>query len=406
MPLVDREGFDNDLLKPNTIRPVLEPELSHLAFLVKVSLGTFSHGSPSHKSYYLEFDTGSDLTWMQCEDCKKRRHRCFPQIEPPFPNSKSTSYSPLPCERHALCYPGECVGDFCSYSLEYADDSHSHGILALETLTFDSSSTHGKETVRMVFGCGFDNVKSYDIKPDSKLAGILGMGWGALSLVNQLSQQTHGRFSYCLPTLRQAAEGSPVRLHFGSDIHAPSNLRTTPLLEYPDDMSFYATLLDISISSHKLNIPSRFFAKGGPDTGGCIFDTGAAITRLSRPAYQILKQALMQHLSEADGSLKKQGRKYEYDLCYRRSPPFKGFTHLPSITFHFQGGADFVVQPQQAFFVESKDAHSEYVCLAMIPSDEERMSCIGVQTQANHILVFDLQAKQLHFGPQNCSPSP
>lgn len=62
-------------------------------FIVTVGLGT------PKKELSLVFDTGSDLTWTQCEPCAKY---CYKQKEPTFNPSLSASYTNITCSS-SLC---------------------------------------------------------------------------------------------------------------------------------------------------------------------------------------------------------------------------------------------------------------------------------------------------------------
>uniref|UniRef100_A0A7N0U6Z4 Peptidase A1 domain-containing protein n=1 Tax=Kalanchoe fedtschenkoi TaxID=63787 RepID=A0A7N0U6Z4_KALFE len=402
-----RKNFFTPIEKENktsldlkAIRPSLDPYLS--LYLVKVSLGTFSSRSSTRKSYYLDFDTGSELTWLQCEDCLRHPNNCYHQSEPPYPNSKSSSYQMLPCDRDALCIPGKCIGDWCSYHNTYADDSHSTGILAREMFAFPSASGH-EENVVLVFGCGIDNIRTYLQHVDIKTAGYFGMGWGHRSFVRQILYIAQGKFSYCLPPISQAVHGLPVFLRFGSDIPHYSSLPSTRLLEYELDQSYYVNLLDMSINNARLHIPSAYFQKGeGDNIGGCILDTGTTATHVSLPAYRMFKQAMEIHIAREAMSLEKVPGRSGYDLCYRMRRFPKKQHNLPSVTFHFEGNADLMVRPETAFYY-SEDISYEYICLAMVPTDDERLTMIGSNIQTNHFFVFDVIAKRVYFSPRDCS---
>uniref|UniRef100_A0A7N0UQU4 Peptidase A1 domain-containing protein n=1 Tax=Kalanchoe fedtschenkoi TaxID=63787 RepID=A0A7N0UQU4_KALFE len=399
------EKENKTLVDLKAIRPSLDTDLRLSSFILKVSLGTFSSSPSSHKSYYLDFDTGSAVTWLQCEDCKRHANQCYRQTEPPYPNSKSSSYRPLPCNQHHLCNLNECIGNSCAYYVSFADGSHSKGILAHEMFAFPSISGHD-ENVPLVFGCGIDNKVPYAEDEAIKEAGIFGMGWGPRSFVTQIHSISHGKFSYCFPPIYQAARGLPVFLRLGLDIPHYFDLTSTRLLRYGLDKSYYVNLLDMSINNMRLNIPLSYFRKEGPDNGGCIFDTGTAVTRISRPAYQMLRRAMAKHIARDDTSFLKVEGMLGYDLCYRRQKPARGHENLPSITFHFEGNADMVVKPETSFYINSEDVHYEYICLAMVPCDGDGMTIIGSQTQANQLFVYDIPAQRLYFGSRDCSQNP
>jgi len=74
-------------------------------YVVTVGLGT------PKKEFTLIFDTGSDITWTQCEPCVKT---CYKQKEPRLNPSTSTSYKNISCSS-ALC---KLVASGKKFSLE------------------------------------------------------------------------------------------------------------------------------------------------------------------------------------------------------------------------------------------------------------------------------------------------
>ncbi|RYR61176.1 hypothetical protein Ahy_A04g018305 [Arachis hypogaea] len=89
----------------NLVNPLVS--LYKQDLVVKIGIGTIDiEGDVAYKSYLLALDTGSDLIWIQCEKCKiqDENHRCYPQKEEPFSDSKSRTYQPLPSS-HPLCKP-------------------------------------------------------------------------------------------------------------------------------------------------------------------------------------------------------------------------------------------------------------------------------------------------------------
>ncbi|KAK1591748.1 hypothetical protein Q3G72_012956 [Acer saccharum] len=83
-----------------------------------------------------------------------------------------------------------CHADKRHYEVKYGDRSYTKGTLLVETLTI------GQMVIRnMAIGCGHKNQGTF-----SMADGLLGVGCGSMSFVNQLSPQTGGAFSYCLVT--------------------------------------------------------------------------------------------------------------------------------------------------------------------------------------------------------------
>lgn len=151
-------------------------------YLMNVQIGT------PPQNQLVVADTGSDLTWIQCKPCI----RCYNQTLPIFDPKQSSSYSPVPCKSDTCSSAGrhcDSIGN-CEYNIRYGDMSYSTGHLGFETLTFGG----GTSFPRFALGCGVNSKGTYD--PAS--SGLVGLGRGAISMVNQLRTTIGGRFSYCL----------------------------------------------------------------------------------------------------------------------------------------------------------------------------------------------------------------
>lgn len=119
-------------------------------FVTKIQLGT-----PA-KEYIMVVDTGSTLTWLQCQPCLVS---CYDQEGPLFNPNSSTTYSTVACSssdcsglvKATLNKPG-CTkdGDVCIYVASYGDSSFSVGYLVKDRLSF------GKSTMLpdFTYGCG------------------------------------------------------------------------------------------------------------------------------------------------------------------------------------------------------------------------------------------------------------
>jgi hypothetical protein len=60
-------------------------------------------GTPVQK-FVLIVDTGSDLVWVQCKPCTSP-DSCYPEADPLFDPSASSSYAPVPCSDNTICDP-------------------------------------------------------------------------------------------------------------------------------------------------------------------------------------------------------------------------------------------------------------------------------------------------------------
>jgi hypothetical protein len=67
--------------------------------------------------YYAILDTGSDLTWTQCQPCID----CYTQPTPIYDPSHSSTYSKLPCQSPLCISDFDCTNASCEYDYSYAD---------------------------------------------------------------------------------------------------------------------------------------------------------------------------------------------------------------------------------------------------------------------------------------------
>ncbi|XP_020697213.1 aspartyl protease APCB1 [Dendrobium catenatum] len=144
-------------------------------------------GNPP-KPYFLDVDTGSDLTWIQCDapcvSCTKGPH-------PWYKPSKGKIVQP---EDH-LCQEIQhnqnqwsCDSCHqCDYEVAYADHSSSMGVLARDEMQL-MMSNGDKSKVNFVFGCAYDQRGQF-LNTPAKTDGILGLSSAKVSLNSQLANQ-------------------------------------------------------------------------------------------------------------------------------------------------------------------------------------------------------------------------
>ncbi|KAF9593922.1 hypothetical protein IFM89_026165 [Coptis chinensis] len=181
----------------------------------------FGYGTPP-KQLYTSIDTGSDITWIQCTPCDT----CYPQTDPLFDPSMSSSYKPLACDSQQCSQldPSGCYTstNTCAYRVDYGDNSFTEGDFVTETVTFGDSTTRN-----IAIGCGRKNQGLF-----RGSAGLLGLGGNSLSFPSQINSPS---FSYCLVD-RDATSAST--LEFGS-LAIPSDAITVPLLVNSKMNTFY-----------------------------------------------------------------------------------------------------------------------------------------------------------------------
>ncbi|KAG5027311.1 hypothetical protein JHK82_023160 [Glycine max] len=346
-------------------------------YFVVVGLGT------PKRDLSLVFDTGSDLTWTQCEPCAGS---CYKQQDAIFDPSKSSSYINITCTS-SLCTQLTSAGiksvcssstNACIYGIQYGDNSTSVGFLSQERLTITATDIVDD----FLFGCGQDNEGLF-----SGSDGLIGLGRHPISFVQQTSSIYNKIFSYCLPS----TSSSLGHLTFGASAATNANLKYTPLSTISGDNTFYGLdIVGISVGGTKLPaVSSSTFS-----AGGSIIDSGTVITRLAPTAYAALRSAFRQGMEKypvanEDGL---------FDTCY----DFSGYKEIsvPKIDFEFAGGVTVELPLVGIFYVVS----AQQVCLAFAANGNENdITIFGNVQQKTLEVVYDVEGGRIGFGAAGCN---
>ncbi|XP_066373975.1 aspartyl protease family protein At5g10770-like [Miscanthus floridulus] len=224
---------------------------------------TLGFGTPA-VSQVLLIDTGSDLSWVQCQPCSSSR--CYPQKDRLFDPSASSSYAPIPCDSKAcrdldpVTYANGCTNSsgtsLCQYGIQYANGDITVGVYSTETLTLSPQVS----VKNFSFGCGLVQRGTFDL-----FDGLLGLGGAPESLVSQTAETYGGAFSYCLP----AGNSTTGFLALGAPSNNTAGFLFTSLHSVPKEPTFYlVNLTGISVGGTQLDIQPTVFS------GGMIIDSG------------------------------------------------------------------------------------------------------------------------------------
>ncbi|XP_030531996.1 aspartyl protease family protein At5g10770-like [Rhodamnia argentea] len=339
-------------------------------YVVTIGLGT------PKKNLTLAFDTGSPLTWTQCEPCVRS---CYNQSEPRFNPSQSSSYANISCTSTSCSQLGhlECSGTTCLYFIRYGDQSTTTGFFATEKLTL----TPTEVIDNFEFGCGEKNRGLF-----LGAAGLMGLSDDKISIVQQTAAKYGKHFSYCLPS----SPSSTGHLTFGKDGGASSSVSFTPLSKIPPSSQFYRISIEgISVGGNRLSIPSTVFS-----SGGAIIDSGTVITRLPPTAYSALRDAFR----TAMANYTKAPAFSLFDTCYDFSK--ESTVVVPFITFSFAGGVEVNLDLSGILY----PVQSSQICLAFAanPADSN-LGIYGNTQQKTFDVVYDVAGGKLGFGSNGCS---
>ncbi|XP_073153158.1 aspartyl protease family protein At5g10770-like [Henckelia pumila] len=343
-------------------------------YVVMVSLGT-----PA-KTLTLSFDTGSDLTWTQCQPCVQS---CYKQVDPIFDPSGSSSYSNISCDSPQCSQlfsatghvPGCLSGSTCVYAIQYVDKSISVGYLSKDKLTLSSADV----IPDFLFGCGQDNQGLF-----GATAGIIGLGRNPLSIVSQTAQKYGKYFSYCIPSI----SGSTGHLTLGKN-GASGNVKFTPIDLSKEASHYFIDIIAITVGGLELPISQSVFK-----TAGTIIDSGTVITRLPPEAYSSMRSTFQQLMA----TYPRAPAFSIFDTCYDLSN-FSTLT-IPKVAFTFGGNVKVDLSPQGILIATS----SSTACLAFAANNAATdVGIFGNTQQTTLEVVYDVAGGNLGFGPGGCS---
>ncbi|XP_022680061.1 aspartyl protease family protein At5g10770 [Setaria italica] len=323
-------------------------------YVVTVGLGT-----PA-RYFTLEFDTGSDLSWVQCTPCKD----CYEQQDPLFDPAKSPTYSAVPggareCRELGYLRRRSSSGNRCRYEVAYADGSVTDGDLARDTLTLAAPS----DTIPgFVFGCGRDNTGQFGTED-----GLIGLGRRGVSLSSQAAGRYGPGFSYCLPSL---SSGTGYLALGGA---APENAQFTAMVPSRDLPSLYfVRLVGVKVAGHLTILPDGTFAA-----------LWSAFARLMMGRYR-----------------RAPGLSF-LDTCYN----FTGHDTLrvPSVALVFAGGAT-VNLDVSGVLVKLGSDEPGVACLGFTSTgDDKPVGILGNTQQKTFAVVYDVVNRRIGFGAKGCA---
>ncbi|CAL5441555.1 unnamed protein product [Camellia sinensis] len=347
-------------------------------FIVTVGLGT------PKKDLTLLFDTGSDLTWTQCQPCLVS---CYRQQEPIFNPNESTTYKNISCNSaectqltsHAGGVIKRCSNSStCIYGIGYVDQSYSIGFFSKDTLTLTPTDV----LPNFRFGCGQSNRGLF-----GGAAGLLGLARNQLSVVSQTSSMYQKYFSYCLPS----TSSSTGHLTFGKGgTSSALKLNFTPFSRNSKNPSFYFVhITGIKVGGRKLSIAKSVFK-----TTTSIIDSGTVITRLPPAIYSALRVAFRQKMTNYPMTKGLSMLDTCYDLSNNKT------VLIPKIRFYFQGNVKVPIYPTGILFGHSVSQ----VCLAFAGnSNASDVGVFGNHQQKTLEVAYDAIGGKLGFGIGGCS---
>ncbi|KAL3840028.1 hypothetical protein ACJIZ3_024619 [Penstemon smallii] len=349
---------------------------------------TINIGQPP-KPYFLDIDTGSDLTWLQCDaPCTK----CTPAPHSLYKPSKNliTCLDPICTSLHG---PGnhDCPTpqEQCDYEVDYADHGSSLGVLVRDS--FPLRLTNGTTVApHLVFGCGY----SQEVVDTAHLPytdGVLGLGIGKSSIISQLRilGLTRNVVGHCL-----SGQGGGF-LFFGDGFLPNSGIVWTPILSQSKYYSLGSADLHFGGQATKV--------KGLP----IVFDSGSTYSYFSSQSYSALVSLIRADLSGKP--LKEAVEDITLPLCWKGAKPFKSVrevvNYFKPLTLNLKDKVQFHLRPEAYLIVT---VHGS-VCLGILNGGEVglgHLNVIGDISLQDKLVIYDNERQRIGWAAANCNRLP
>ncbi|XP_062101702.1 aspartic proteinase Asp1-like isoform X2 [Humulus lupulus] len=349
-------------------------------------------GNPP-KVFDLDIDSGSDLTWVQCDapctGCTKPRDSLYkPKNNVLRCADPICSAVPPPGNQ-----PCNSPTEQCDYKVDYADHGSSLGVLVMDSfpLKFTNGSTLGP---RLAFGCGYDQeYKGHGTPPPT--AGVIGLGKGKAGILSQLSQLglTRNVVSHCF------SERGGGYLFFGDDFVPSSGISWIPISTK-------------SPENYYLSGPAELYFNGkpaGPKGLDVIFDSGSSYTYLNSQAYEAVVNLVKNSLNGSP--LKNASDDPSLPLCWKGNKAFKTvkdakrfFTPF-ALSFTNAKNAQLQIPPE-AYLIVSKHGNA---CLGILNGAEVglgKLNIVGDISMQGKMVIYDNEKQQIGWGAVNCDRPP
>ncbi|XP_052188489.1 aspartic proteinase Asp1-like [Diospyros lotus] len=345
------------------------------------------------KPYFLDIDSGSDLTWLQCDaPCIK----CLPAPHTLYKPNKNlvTCVDPL-CTSLQLPTnkPCDVPNEQCDYVVEYADQGSSMGVLIRDyfALRFGNGSIIAP---RITFGCGYNQeIPASNHCPYTD--GVLGLADGKSGIVSQLHGLglIHNVFSHCL-----SGKGGGF-LFFGDGLIPSSGVTWMPMMLNSLEKHY-------AVGSFEL-----LYGKQGMGVKGLtmIFDSGSTYSYFNSDAY---KQTLSMVKKDLNGKgLKDAVEDQTLPVCWKGSKPFKSIDDVKNYCYplilRFTKAKNVQLQlPPEAYLIITEHGN---VCLGILNGTEVglgKFNILGDISLQDKMVIYDNEKRQIGWVTANCDRLP
>ncbi|WMV31816.1 hypothetical protein MTR67_025201 [Solanum verrucosum] len=338
------------------------------------------------RSFFLDVDTGSDLTWLQCDIPGAKN---LPGPHHPYkPNKNLVKHNdPICASIHGANPPSHTPTDQCDYEIEYADHCSSLGVLVRDA--FQVKYTNGTSIAPpLVFGCGYDQEVPRSGHSPPYTDGILGLGNGKSSILSQMSSMGLIRnvVGHCL-----SRKGGGF-LFLGNDIVPSSGIVWLPIVPASSEKEYSLGPADVLFNGQATGI------KGIP----IILDSGTTFTYFHSEAYKTLLSLIKKNIDPKQ--LTDAVEDKSLPVCWKGSKPFKflkdATMYFKPLTLSFTKAKNIQLQliPEAYLILTDKGN----VCLGILNGSEAGIgdvNMIGDISMLDKLVIYDNEKQQIGWAP-------
>ncbi|XVF64531.1 hypothetical protein PTKIN_Ptkin09bG0176500 [Pterospermum kingtungense] len=346
-------------------------------------------GNPP-KTFQLDIDTGSDLTWVQCDapctGCTLPRDRLYKPVKNNFLACKS----PICAALHSLkAHQCKNPNEKCGFQVEYADHGSVLGAVVSDNIPLRLVNGSFSSPL-LAFGCGY-RIQNRGPHPPPPTAGVLGLGKSKASISSQLSGMgiTQNVVGHCL-----SGQGGGF-LFFGADFVPKSGMTWAPMLQN-------------SFNKYYSSGPAELLFGGRP-TGvkglNVIFDTGATYTYLSSKVYQTVLNLIRKDLG---GKQLQDVKDKALPVCWKGIRPFKSVRDVRNsfntFALSFTGASNIQLQlPPESYLIVTEQGN---VCLGILSGTEAGLgssNVIGDISLQDKLVIYDNEKERIGWSSADCT---
>ncbi|KAK9079090.1 hypothetical protein SSX86_000760 [Deinandra increscens subsp. villosa] len=357
-------------------------------------------GSPP-KEYYVQVDTGSDVLWVSCKDCKGCPTSSGLKVPIVFYDPSSSSTSSLISCSDKRCSIGIQSGDAdcsdlnhqCSYRFKYGDGSATSGyyvsdLIHLEMMSDnDNTNSSSNASATVMFGCSTSQSGELS-KTDRAVDGIFGFGRQGLSVISQLASQGEApdAFSHCL-----VGDGDGGGFLVMGQIIDP-NMVYSPLV--PSQPHYNLNLQSISVNDKTISIDPSVFETSRHGKG-TVIDSGTTLAYLAEEAYNPFVNAITRSVPQSVQPFEAKG----YQCYVTKNSVSEVF---PTVRFNFAGDASMALKPENYLLKQKTVGDETAWCIGLLKVKGQGLTILGDIVLKDKSVVYDLGGQRIGWVDHDC----